>query len=227
MTPTFFGQNISTSTGTGGGGGGGTGVALTDDFNRANSSTVGGLWTQVAGNCDISSNTLLAVSGTYAHNCLRHNTAVASITQYMKATFSGWGSNDAFIGFIFRWAVANTGPSYVVTFSALADDVTWARYSNTSAASYTTISTGSLSVVGGDTFGVTVDGTGTNTTVRVWRNCTGLPSAANNWNGDTTPSLTFTTNPPTPVDTGTGLGLALAPETSNGVYVDQWWGGSL
>ena len=227
MTPTFFALN-STTTGTGGGGGGGSGVAVSDDFNRANSGTPGGSWTQATGNCDISSNTLLGVSGSYALNLVRHSTEMGSLTQYMKANMSGWGTDFAYIIFFFRWGATNSSPSYGVIISAQEDEVAWYRFSNTSGNSYSAIgSAQAISVNGGDAFGVTVDGTGTNTIVRVWRNCTGLPTAANNWNADTTPSLTFTTNPPTPVDSGTSLGVGLVCENSSGVYIDNWFGGSL
>ena len=226
MIAGVFGQRASTETGIAGGVPSSE-VDVSDDFNRANSSTVGGSWTEITGNCSISSNTLLGVSGSLVQNLVRHSEPMASLTQYMKAIMSGWGTADAYITFIFRWGASNSSQSYGVSFSAIGDGVSWFRYINTSAGSYDPIDSGAITVNGGDNFGVIVDGLGNNTVVRIWRNCTGLPVSASNWNGDTTPTLAFSTNPFPALDTGTSIGVGISCADSNSAYIDNWFGGSL
>jgi hypothetical protein len=60
----------------------------------------------------------------------------------------------------------------------------------------------------GDVVGVTVSGTGNDTVVRIWKNPTGTsPDSVSSWGSDTTPDVTFTDNPATPVDSGAYAGL--------------------
>ena len=230
MNPTFFSLNSTGAPGSPGGGGGGgesEAVALEDDFDRANSSSLGADWTEVVGSMSISGSFLLFNSGSFSSNLAMNTTPVGVTTQYQRCTFS-FGTGSIIFSFVFR-ATSNTGAGYAINLMPGNNEIEWFRYSNvaTGAGSQQIGGTSVITISNGDTFGVTVDGLGDNTIVRVWRNPTGLPSAANNWNGDTTPNLTLTSNPTTPADTGTLLGVYALMENSADCAINDWFGGSL
>lgn len=220
MKPIFFGQNTGAS-------GSGEASAFSDDFNRADSSSLGSNWTEVVGGAVIGSNQLIVTSGSWNSNLVMWNTPVGLTTQYQKATLI-LGSGDTLSTFVFR-ATSNTGQGYSISFDKAADIVSWYRYSNlaTGAGSQQIGTNQALTVSNGDIMGVTLDGFGNNTVVRVWRNPSGLPLSAANWNGDTTPSITLTSNPTSPCDTGLLIGLYGIGENTNGQAFDNWFGGSL
>jgi hypothetical protein len=59
-----------------------------------------------------------------------------------------------------------------------------------------------------DVIGITLTGTGNDTTIRIWRGVTAdIPDSETSWDSDITPTVTLTANPVTPVDTGTKVGL--------------------
>ena len=219
MKPIFFGQNA--------GAGSSEAVALSDNFNRADSTNLGANWTEVLGGMQIASNFLLVIPGDFADNLTMHNTPVGVTTQYQRVRFI-LGASPSYPAMMFR-CTGNTGAGYSVAFGSAENLVQWWRISNiATGAGATQIGTNqSIDIEDSDVFGVTLTDFGDNTVVRIWRNPSGLPITAANWNGDTSPDVSLTSNPPTPADIGTRLGLWCQVENDNGFGFDDWSGGSL
>ena len=129
-------------------------------------------------------------------------TAAAAATQYIKIKIAN-DSGGAYPGVAFGYTNPSS-PYYNLYFLATEDQVEWGRFGSASEPTWASVSgVGSaVTVNSGDIFGITSTGTGTSTVVRVWRNPTGLPTAADNWDGIPTPNVTFTNDPASPVDTG-------------------------
>jgi hypothetical protein len=218
MNPMFFGHNQAL----------GGASAFSDNFTRADGDLPGANWNEVDGDIVISANRLIFVDGGYENHCLMFTSPVLGLTQYQKVKFLMSTTSEAVIGLIFR-NVADAGNAYVITFNN-DDTVSWLRFSSLVGwAGEQLIASATLDGgIGNDLIvGVTVEGLGNNTTIRIWSNPTGLPLAANNWNGDTTPTLSFTQNPPSPSDAGYRLGIFAETENDYGGGIDDWFGGSL
>jgi hypothetical protein len=82
---------------------------------------------------------------------------------------------------------------------------------------------------GGHTLAISITGTAANTDVRVWREVTGVASAADTWNGDNTPDGTWLTTDPgaDAVDDGQKVGLGGQQGAANSVTLDNFAGGGL
>ena len=70
---------------------GSTAFAYSDDFNRADSDSLGANWTELSGDTDISSNTALSITGGFTDNLYVYNSTVDPGTQYQKFTWSYFG----------------------------------------------------------------------------------------------------------------------------------------
>ena len=201
-------------------------AAYSDDFNRANSSTLGSSWNENVSGVSILDNALGFIS-TGAYSSAVWTQPVPISCQYQKAMVSWTAGKDCLIGMLFRCSNTTSGSCYKIVFETATDTVYWDSVPNmTSPSSSTSIGTASLTIAPGNTIGITLELLGNNTIVRIWLNPTGLPTRANNWNGDTTPNLTMTQNPATPRDAGTFLGLIGAPlEADADLEWDDWYGG--
>ena len=210
-----------------GSGGGPTLSAFSDDFNRTSSASLGANWTEAAGDGSIVSNTLLQVNtGSYAENVYAYTgTACATVNQYVKVTFQFLTGAD-YPAIILRYTDASS-PMYAIFFFNSEDRVIWTRKANAADGSFTTIQTvDPFTVASGDVYGVTIDGTGTSTVVRIWRTPpSNTPTSSSNWGGDTTPDATFTTDPASPVDTGNYVGLGGETGSAGNVVFDNFFGG--
>jgi len=187
------------------GGGGG----FSDDFNRADGDSLGGNWTEI-GDVDIASNA--ANSPQTFDNNLRGAaytaTSCGSVNQYVKVTLTSNNSGgNVAPGVLLRYTDASS-PCYNVRFAIASDIARWNRLATpTPTGTDAAVDNDQLTVAPGDVVGITIGGTGASTVVRIWVNPTGLPSAVDNWDGDTTPSLSLTVDPGTPVDTGNYVGI--------------------
>jgi concanavalin A-like lectin/glucanase superfamily protein len=200
--------------------------AYSDDFNRANSTNVGSSWNENLSGVQIQSNAL-NFTNTGNFSSVVWTQAVPVSAQYQKATVNWQAGTSNAPSFLFRCSNTTTGSAYAITFWTASDSVTWDNLPNMTGSS-TNIATASLQIFPGDTLGVTVELTGNNTVVRIWKNPTGLPTRANDWNGDTTPDVTFTQNPATPRDAGTFIGLSGAPiDVGANLTWDNWFGGGV
>ena len=201
-------------------------AAYSDNFNRADSGTPGASWNENVAGVAIIDNEL-GFTATGAWSSVVWTQPVAVSCQYQKATL--WRNPDTSVlaGMLFRCSNTTNGSCYRIVFDTNTDGIGWDNVPNmTDPTNQTTIATAAMGMTPGDTWGVTVELLGNNTVVRIWKNPTGLPTRANNWNGDTTPDVTFTQNPATPRDAGTFLGLTAAPlEAGVDLGWENWFGG--
>lgn len=201
------------------------GAAFSDDFDRANADSLGANWTEAAGDQDIASNVLSLQTSGFAENvCAYTGTACSTVNQYVLCSWVATGS--FYPGYILRYSAA-ASPQYVVFFWIAENKIEWSRKATSGDASFTLIeASGTVTVDTTDRWGVTIDGTGTSTVVRCWKNPTGdTPTNEGDWGGDTTPDVTLTANPATPVDTGNHVGLAGEINTAGGVTFNNFFGG--
>jgi hypothetical protein len=197
---------------------------VSDDFNRADSASLGSNWTEIGGNTSIVSNKLKgqSVSG-WDLNIF--NTAVG-VNQYVRITPSSGGSGAGNFNYAFlRYTDAST-PYYAIEFNNNDGVVKWYEVTGVIIGA-TTETGGALSGWGAidQPLGVTIEGTGNNTVIRIWANCSGIPSTTTNWNGDTTPDMILTGNPTTPANTGTKVGCGFWQEGSATPIEDFFGGG--
>lgn len=204
------------------------GVAFSDDFNRANGDSLGANWTEAAGDLDIVGNTMECLTLGWGENIAAYTgTSCGSVNQYVKATFVTSGTASArYPCIVFRYTNASS-PMYKIFFWIDENQITFTRAATAADGSYEVVQTvTSITLALTDTVGATITGLGNNVEVRCWINPTGLPTSATDWNGDTTPDATFTTNPTTPIDTGNFVGLG--GEIGNVVLsFDNFFGGGL
>lgn len=201
--------------------GGGSGAAFSDDF----SGTLAN-WTEDAGDIVISGGRLSVNTGGYSKISARYTgTSTNTVNQYVKLSFPAFV--DTNFPFVILRGSASGNPYYAVEF-ARSNAAQWYRYANAADSSPVAVSAStSLTVSAGDTFGLTITGTGTATVIRIWRNPTGLPSAADNWNGDTTPEITWTDDPASAVNTGNQVGFGGFFGAAGQVQVDDFFGGDI
>lgn len=193
-----------------------SGSAFSDDFNRSNSTDLGANWSEPRGDSSISSNQYRGGSN-YNFAIYSGTTATGSV-QYGKITIS----TDNYSVQVCRYADSSS-PFYALEFEDGSETVYWTRYA-TAAGSPDVIASTTLSLAGGDIVAMTVTGTGTSTVVRIWKNPTGLALSASDWNGDTTPDVTFTDDPASAVDSGAYVGIGVFGSSPR---LDDFFGGSL
>lgn len=194
-----------------------SGQAFSDDFNRSDSTDLGANWTEEISNFSIVSNELRVADGG-----IRWNTATDDVDQYCSVEYRAF-SNDGWFGCAFRFNA--TGDFYAVwgmneggTGHAF---LQWSRVEDTGAPAQTNIQNCELTTGGafsaGNVFGAEIEGTGTDTVVRVWKNPGARP-----WGAAT---CTFTNNPTSTVDTSKGVGIFTRYVGAD--ELDNWTGGDL
>ena len=215
MNPVFFGQNQLQ-------GAGSSYVTYSDDFNRATSDIPGVDWAEF-GDADVVSNTLRFSIGDETSAAI-WKTALNGLTQWAKFRVT-WLNGGNYFGPYFRLADF-TGGSLGYSIAFYDDGNTCGWYTSTLDVGSALISESSLTVANGDTYGITVQGTGNNTVVRVWRLPTGFPVSSSNWNGDNNPDLTFLTNPSSSRE-GFYVGMWGYPGASgNNLSIYDWFAGT-
>lgn len=212
-------------------GGGGSGASFSDDFNRANSDSLGASWTEVTGDTDITSNGMSFANsgGSYVnHWAVYSGTATTTVDQYVKVTFAAGIAADTYPQVVFRYTDASSA-FYFLELNCATN--TWSWYRRSAAAGSSTQIGGTGDVAGScssASFGITLAGTATATVFRIWLTPTGdAPSAADTWGGDNTPDISFTTDPADAVDAGNYVGLGAQNLTANIVVFDSFWGGDI
>lgn len=203
---------------------------FSDNFNRADNDSLGSDWTEVVGDTDIVSNQMSFRTTGWDPIAVVHNTACSTVNQYMKVTFP---SPAGYPVFILRYTNSSSH-YYGIAFETLnSADAIWKHYSSTSeiGAPATTIASGDVgSFTAGDSLGITITGTGNDTVIRLWKNPTAnTPISASEWDsGDTSPEVTFTTDPGTnAVDSGSYLGIHGAQSTAGTLVFDNFYGGDI
>lgn len=212
----------------GGGGGGCTPASFSDNFDRADGDSLGANWTEAAGDADIYSNTYRLSTGSYGVITSVHNTSTGSgcTSQYAVAAV---GVDSYYPWLVFRYTDSSS-KYYVFQLDGNNAAVEWLKYDNAADSSGDSIETVDLGSAfsPGETLAITVEGTGDNTTIRLWRNVSGTPTSTTSWNGDTTPDGTMTGNPgANAVDTGDKVGIGGQQGSTDLVRLDNFAGGGL
>lgn len=202
-------------------------TTITDNFDRADSASLGGDWTEANGDAEIFSNTLRIVTGGFTNVIIAHNTALAGVEQFCKVQL---GADVQYPIVAFRYTDASS-PFYVLFIDGNAGTVEWARLATASASSTTIEAGGSLggNVAGGaDTCSFTITGTGTSTVVRGWRNTTAnAPSDAATWDG-VGPAFTMSADPASPVNTGNKVAIGGTQGGAGSVLrINNFWAGDI
>ncbi len=182
-------------------------ASFSDDFGRIDNPSLGANWTDdVAGDPQIVSFAWYPNTGSAKNMSVYSATTCSTANQYARIKFDIIGTGN-YTGAIFRYTNSSS-PHYWVYFALTEQTVTWA-YMTDVASGNTDISAGtSITIAANDVFGITVNGTGTSTVVRIWRNPTALApdDGGATWDSNA-PTVTFTNDPPSPVNTGSAIGL--------------------
>ncbi len=210
--------------------GGGGGVTLSDDFNRANNANLGANWSILSGTIAIDANEASITSTAWAEVVHAHNTSLASANGYIKVTLiiNDSEPNNNYPAVFFRVTNASS-PMYGVFFWDFENSMTFIRKATAADASFQDVQAVAHTVANGQTWGVTWTGSGNDVVVRCWLNPTAnAPVSASEWDsGDTTPEVSFSNNPTTPVDSGNFIGIGGEPRVSGVSEFDNLYAGSL
>ena len=199
--------------------GGGSPQSFSDDFSGDLSD-----WTVIEGSHSIVGGEMRLGTASYSPNIFQYSaTACDGVNQYIK--FSMDAQNYPQIYFRFT---DGSSPFYILAFSVSNDEITFIRTDDSTDATPDTFATRSHEISTGDeTYGVTMEGTGTDVTIRVWYEPTAdAPTSASLWDAGA-PDLTVTENPTTPVDTGNYLGMGGAQASAGNIYLDDFFGGDI
>jgi hypothetical protein len=190
-----------------------------DDFNRADSASLGAEWTEDVSGWEIKTSKLRWLApGFNLKIATFTGTPCTTVDQYVKATLEA-GTGIDLHSFIFRYTDASS-PFYELEFNSNTDVISLIRWASVGGAS---------SVVGTEahvmsypvTIGATIEGTGNNTNVRIWIGASGLPTSESNWGGAET--YLIEDNPASPVNTGSIVGLA--GQTNGDLIFDDFFMG--
>ena len=199
-------------------------TTISDDFNRANSASLGANWTEVAGDADIVGNEYNIITAAYGDVVTIHNTALSSADQYVKLVMA---SAEVQYPMIYMRYTNSSSAHYRMTIDGNNGNVDW-EYMPSVGGSSSLIVAGSLgSGIGGgdDSIGITIEGTGTSTVVRGWRNPTAnAPGSASLWDGNA-PAFSLTTDPGTPVNTGNYVGIGGQQGASGNLQYGDFYAG--
>ncbi|MDH3627478.1 MAG: DUF4215 domain-containing protein, partial [Acidobacteriota bacterium] len=198
---------------------------FTDDFNRG---SLGMDWSVESGAFGILANQLQQNSGQKFVNARLRYVAndTASINQYSKLQIATLASHTW--GFMLRV----NGPSsnhYQVHLPTGSDQWRWEQH-DPDFVERVDQCVGDAAVSANDWIGATVEGTGSNTVVQVWRwdgdpDFGGSVDIAGNWG---LPDCTMTVDPTAPIDSGVGLGIrAYTGNKTTNASIDNWYGGDL
>lgn len=203
-------------------------AAFSDNFNRADSDSMGSNWTEIASDVDIVSNEANAPNTffDFRHRAIAYTgTACNTVEQYVKVDLTGAALQRP--GIIFRYTDSSSA-HYELQFDDNNDRIYWYRFASPG---------GSKAQIGSSvvytfsfpiTVGLTITGTGNSTTIRVWVSPpTNTPTSASDWGGDTTPDFTITDDPSTAVDTGNYVGLGGDDSSGGALSYDNFYGGDL
>lgn len=200
-------------------------VSFSDNFNRANGS-LGANWTTVRNTLSISSNQCYAAFNSKLNIAAYTGQFTRTNDQYVKIKLNS-GSSNGTMHFMFRYT-NNSSPCYVFYVYMPTGDFEWQYCSNAAAGPDNGPgSQSSLSLSDGDTLGITISGTGSGVTMRVWQNpVADAPESASSWDG--VGALVSPNYPGTALDPVGGSGVAIGSETALGaVYLDDFYGGDI
>jgi hypothetical protein len=201
---------------------------ITDIFNRADNTDLGANWTEDAGTALAISTNQLAGNPGGGTLIARHNTATDSATQYVKIKLVEIGTTSHSVGVLIRSPAGTTGDSYAIEFDG-SGAANWYYY--LSQAYHESIqSTAGGQFADGDTAGITVQGTGNSTVVKIWKNPTNnCPVDANNWDAvsDAADYTLDADNTHLVADTGTSVAVFVYGTAGTTLILDDFYAGGL
>ena len=191
-------------------------TGISDDFSGDLSK-----WTVENGTWDISSGTLREGNDS-GYFFIRYTaSATATVTQWAKVKFTDWVAN--YMGIVVRSTSDGSGYRYVI--GKEGTSVYWSVWNGLS--SIGDVGSSAISLTDGDILGVTVQGTGNNTIVNVWKNPTAAsPIDANSWDGANDYDGQITANPAQFADIGTYVGIWNSCSVGNYNKFDDFSAGS-
>lgn len=183
-------------------------ASFSDDFNRG---SLGANWTKITqsfGAIEIVSNVVKSENSfDTANRGAFYNATPLAVNQYVKLTLTSANNSSAFPGILLR-VVDASSPCYVIEVREVDTIIQWGSLATPSSSISVIQSDGAFSFTYPITLGVTIDGTGNSTVVRIWRDpSANAPTSATSWDGGAA-DVEFTDNPGTAADSGTLVGLA-------------------
>ena len=173
----------------------GDSFSITDDFNRADANPPSGNWVEDAGTGWFITTNWLEDDTNSGVSVLRHTVALDNAyRQFAKIHVLNKVSTDQ-VGLRFRMTSTFTDAHYRLLCTNTT--TTWQSHGGS------TVQSGSLALASGNWLGLEVEGTGTDTVVKVWV-WANDPGARSTWG---TAGLTFTNNPATAANTGLYIGI--------------------
>jgi len=205
-----------------------SGQDFSDDFNRADSSSLGANWSANSGQINIASNQAVPNTAAYGKDTSIYTaTACDTVEQYVRVTLATLTATS-YAEVVLRFTNDSTH-YYAVQFNT-GGNIWWQYLANMADTSGSTIENIGTTVASGDIWGITITGTGASTVIRCWRNPTATrPVAADEWDsGDTTPEASFTADPgASAVDTGNYLGIECFQGNASETAYDNFYGGDI
>lgn len=196
-----------------------------DNFNRADNAAISASWVEPDDGLSLSGNELAFVQ---SKGLAIYNSSTTGVNQYVKLNWSDAAAvNEDMPQMAFRYTSSGVG-YYTVDFQSWNNLVDWRYHSSVADNTGTSIGTASTTLTANDTWGCTLDGTGTSTVVRCWLSPgSNTPTNATTWAGDSTPEVTITNDPGTPVNTGNLTGLGYDTGNPFSGHMDDWFGGDI
>ena len=207
-------------------GGGAGNEAFSDTF--TGTGALSASWTNAAGGGVRDADQWIATTTGWAENVSAYTgTACDTVEQYVRITLQTM-SGGVYPGVIFRYTNASS-PMYQIFLWPDEDDMTFVRKATAGDGSPQTVeSNTAITVNTGQIWGFTCSGTGTNVVIRGWLNpASNTPTSAISWGGDTTPDITFTNDPTTPVNTGNHVGIGGETNNTSNMRIDDFFGGDI
>jgi hypothetical protein len=199
-------------------------ASLSDSFDRADNDSLGANWTEAVGDADIASNTYRLSTGSFGKILSVYTgTELGSVDQWAAITLGA--TECQYPALQFR-SDDSSSAHYALELSCNNAEVKWYSYSSWAETSPEEVEAQDLGTdLLSDRVGATVCGTGASTVVRVWVNPTNTPSSCTDWDGDTSPTATYATDPASPVNAGNFIGLGGGQGTPDAVTLNDFAGG--
>jgi beta-glucanase (GH16 family) len=200
-----------------------------DTFNRGDGDSLGRQWDEHSGDVDIV-NSNLTLMTTLTDDVAIYSRPMPTINQFFKGVIGSTFAAGTFgCGPLFRYT-NGTSPHFFVKFNPAADTVSF-YHKTANGGTFTVMSTAALTINNGEAFGVTINGTGASTIVRVWKNPTSdVPDSATSWGGDSSPDVTLDMGGHGSgffVDSGLFAGIGGTPSALGGLDWDNVFEGTL
>jgi hypothetical protein len=202
-------------------------ASFSDSF-PSDGDSPGAGWAEQAGcDMDVVSGQLRTMAAGFAeHYAARTGTSLAN-DQWIKFTLANpaGGANFPRIGFRYT---DSSSPFYQVTIDASGATFEWATAASVGGSE--TAIQGPTLVGGGDgygTYGMTIEGTGTSTVLRMWRTPSAdTPTSVSSWDGASDPAdVEFTNNPSSAVNSGPYIAIGGVTSAAQAIRFDNVFGG--